>query len=172
VGAVRVILLIDAAHCIYSLLQLAIWGALPVASARLRISKWRCWCCGAAPSVLRAPGEISVVAVVMRWRTALAGLAVASLSVLLWSRIEHSVDELSPRFSDPATPTLTSRVRARAAAVPLPAALLEPQRDFASPTAAAVPVSAAAPVVSAPSLPQRCTEAWIPGVANTRCVQA
>lgn len=103
----------------------------------------------------------------MRWRIALCGLAVPPLAVLLWSWIAHSVDELSPRFSDPMTPALTSRVRARAAAVPLPAALLDPQRDFS----AAVPVSAAVVPVVSPPLPQRCTEAWIPGVAVTRCVQ-
>jgi hypothetical protein len=105
----------------------------------------------------------------MRWRTrtALCGVATA-LAVTAWAlwssaaRTPRSTDR-NYQWLGPTPPALTSSVRARAAGVPLPTALLEAQRVGLPPPTAAVPV------VPGLAVPQRCMQAWKPGVVATRC---
>ena len=105
----------------------------------------------------------------MRWRTlttlgSVAATALAAWALWSWAvQTRHSTDR-SNQFLSPASPVLTSSVRTRAAGVPLPAVLLETQHVGLSP-----PTGAAVPVILGPALPQRCTQAWKPGIVPTRC---
>ena len=103
----------------------------------------------------------------MRWRPALCAAAAGLLALVLWSRAtavpSWSDRRIPAANTEPPLVPLRSAVEARAAAVPLPAALLEPQRGVTPARPGAVPV------VPAPVPPQLCTPAWNAGAPTTRC---